>query len=161
LKSPGHTCRIKMLLDVFPDAKFVHIHRNPYAVFQSAQHSIKKVLPWWAMQRSTILEDLDDRTIRQFNEVYDVFFEEKGLIPQDRFHELSFENLEADPIGQIRRIYVALALPEFQDVEPAVKRYVESLTGYQKNAFQEIPAELKKRIAWEWRRCFQEWGYPT
>jgi hypothetical protein len=161
LKSPGHTGRIKMLLDVFPDAKFVHIHRNPYTVFQSAQHTVKKVLPWWAMQQSTILEDLDARTIRQFKEVYDVFFEEKGLIPQDRFHEVRFESLEADPMGQVRRIYEALALPDFQDVEPALRRYVESLTGYKKNRFQEIPAELRTRIAREWQRCFEEWGYPT
>jgi omega-hydroxy-beta-dihydromenaquinone-9 sulfotransferase len=161
LKSPGHTCRIKMLLDVFPDAKFVHIHRNPYAVFQSTQHTLRKVLPWWAMQRSTILEDLDERTIRQFKQVYEVFFEEKELIPQDRFHDVSFENLEADPMGQVRRIYEALALPEFQDVEPTLRRYVESLTGYKKNTFREIPAELKMRIAGEWRRCFEEWHYPT
>jgi hypothetical protein len=161
LKSPGHTCRIGMLLDVFPDAKFVHIHRNPYAVFQSAQHTVKKVLPWWAMQRSTLLEDLDERTIRQFKEVYDVFFEEKGLIQKDHFHELSFEELEADPIGRVRRIYEALALPDFQEVAPALQRYVESLTGYQKNKFREIPTELRMRIAREWARCFQEWGYAT
>lgn len=161
LKSPGHTCRIKMLLEVFPDAKFVHIHRNPYVVFQSAQHTVQKVLPWWAMQRSTILENLDERTIRQFQEVYEVFFEEKGLIPQERFHEVRFENLEADPLGQVRRIYEALALPDFQDVEPALRRYVESLTGYKKNTFREIPAQLRMRIAREWRRCFEEWDYPT
>ncbi|MGH7138625.1 MAG: sulfotransferase [Pirellulales bacterium] len=27
LKSPAHTCRIRMLLEIFPDAKFVHIRR--------------------------------------------------------------------------------------------------------------------------------------
>ena len=30
LKSPTHTGRIKTLLERYPDAKFVHIHRNPY-----------------------------------------------------------------------------------------------------------------------------------
>ncbi len=160
LKSPGHTCRIKMLLDVFPDAKFVHIHRDPYGVFQSAQHAVKRVLPWWAMQRSTLLDDLDDRTIRQFKEVYEVFFEEKSLIPKGRFHEVRFENLEADPIGQVRGIYEALSLPDFQVVEPVLKRYVESLSSYQKNIFPEMPSQLRARIAREWRHCFEEWGYP-
>ena len=35
LKSPPHTCRIKLLLELFPDARFVHIVRDPYVVFPS------------------------------------------------------------------------------------------------------------------------------
>src|SRR5262249_10979938 len=77
------------------------------------------------------------------------------FLPKTRPHD------EADPIGQVRRIYEALALPDFQDVEPALQRYVESQTGYKKNVFREIPAELRARIAREWRRCFEEWGYPS
>ena len=38
LKSPPHTCRIKLLLELFPDARFLHIHRDPYTVFQSTKH---------------------------------------------------------------------------------------------------------------------------
>src|SRR6185503_9923340 len=29
VKSPTHTGRIKLLLEMFPDARFVHIHRDP------------------------------------------------------------------------------------------------------------------------------------
>ena len=83
------------------------------------------------------------------------------MIPKDRFHEVCFESLEADPIGQVRGIYETLALPDFQVVEPAIKRYVESLGGYRKNEFPEPSVELKTRIAREWRRCFEEWGYPV
>jgi len=158
LKSPGHTCRIKLLLQLFPDAKFVHIHRNPYDVFQSTQHMVRKVMPWWALQVPDYT-NLDDGTIRQYKEVYDVFFEERELIPEGRFHEISFEALEADQIGQVRSVYEALALPDFMAVEPALRRYVESLSGYRKNRFPELSASLRKRIAGEWRRCFEEWGY--
>lgn len=37
LKSPPHTCRIKRFLEIFPEARFVHIHRNPHVVFQSTR----------------------------------------------------------------------------------------------------------------------------
>jgi len=30
---PPHSCRIKTLLEMFPDARFVHIMRDPYVVF--------------------------------------------------------------------------------------------------------------------------------
>jgi omega-hydroxy-beta-dihydromenaquinone-9 sulfotransferase len=160
LKSPGHTCRIKLLLELFPDARFVHIHRNPYDVYRSTLHTLRKVAPWMALQRPQF-GDLEERTIHQYKQVYDVFFEERGLIPKGRFHEMGFESLEADPIGQMRQLYEALALPDFNAVEPALKRYVESVSGYQKNRFTELPADVRSRIAQEWRRCFDEWGYPV
>src|SRR5262249_26045895 len=156
----GHTCRIRLLLELFPDAKFVHIHRNPYAVFQSSRRTVLKVSPWSTLQRPDH-SDLDDRTIRQYKEVCDVFFEERGVIPKGHFHEVGFEELETDPVGQVRRIYEALDLPAFREVEPALCRYVESLAGYQKNVFPALPADLRQRIAVECQRCFEDWGYPT
>jgi hypothetical protein len=91
--------------------------------------------------------------------VYDAFFEERGLIPPGRYHEIAFEDLEKDPLGQMHRLYAALGLPDFAAVEPALRQYVASLSGYKKNAFKELPAELKRRLTTEWRRCFDEWGY--
>src|SRR6516162_7901418 len=126
LKSPGHTCRIRLLLELFPGAKFVHIHRNPYDVFRSTQHMVRTVTPWWALQRPDY-SDLEGRTLRQYREVYDAFFEERGQIPEGHFHEIRFETLEADPIGQLRAMYEALSLPDFEHVEPALRRYLAGI----------------------------------
>ena len=35
LKNPPNTARIKMLLSLFPNAKFIYIHRNPFEVYAS------------------------------------------------------------------------------------------------------------------------------
>jgi LPS sulfotransferase NodH len=159
LKSPPHTARIRLLLDVFPEARFVHIHRNPYTVVQSAQHTWRKMVDFLTLQRAVL--DAAERTIRQYREVYDCFFEEKGLIPEGRFHEVCFEDLERDPIGQMRAVYGALGLPDFGAVEPAMRRYLGTLTGYRKNEFAELPASERERIARDCRRCFEAWGYPA
>ena len=44
-----------------------------------------------------------------------------------RFHELRYEDLERDLIGQMRSTYKALELPDFGETEPSVRRYVASL----------------------------------
>jgi hypothetical protein len=31
-------------LDLFPGARFVHIHRNPFTVYQSTRHTLSRVL---------------------------------------------------------------------------------------------------------------------
>jgi hypothetical protein len=160
LKSPGHTGRIRLLLELFPDARFVHVHRNPYAVFQSTRHAVRKIAPVVALQRPDY-SDLDERTLRQYREVYDRFFEERALIPKGRFYEVRFEELERDPVGQVREIYAALGLPDFEELQPALRRYLDGLAGYRKNEFAELPEDLRGRIAKEWRRCFEEWGYPA
>jgi len=159
LKSPAHTGRIRMLLELFPDARFVHIHRNPYDVFQSTRHTYQKIPPWVTLQRPEE-RGVDDRILRHYREAYEAFFEERSLIPRGRFHEVSFTALEADPIGQVRGIYEGLGLPDFGYVEPRLRRYVESLSGYRKNTFPELSAQERGRVAREWRRCFDKWGYP-
>ena len=140
-------------------AALVHIRRNPYDVFQSSLHTIRKVTPWGALQRPRL--DDEERAIRQYREVYDAFFEERGRIPSGRLHELTFEALERDPLGELRKVYAALALPEFERAEPAVREYVNSISGYAKNAYAELSPDVRERIAHEWRRCFDEWGYPV
>ncbi|MGQ0634231.1 MAG: sulfotransferase family protein [Planctomycetaceae bacterium] len=160
LKSPGHTGRIRLLLELFPDARFVHIHRDPFCVFRSMQHLLRAVHPWFSVQ-SPSEHDLDERIIRLYREIYDVFLEERSLIPAGRFHEISFADLEADPMGEMRGVYRALGIPDFESVEPTLRQYVESLAGYRKNSHPPMARDLKRRLAREWRRCFDEWGYPS
>ena len=156
LKSPGHTSRIKVLLELFPDAKFVHIHRDPYTVFQSTEHTWTKVMSWWALQEHH--PDPDD-VIRDYDEVFDAFFEQRHLIPEENFCEVAFDELERDPVGEVGRIYEELHLPDFKHVEPTLRDYVQSIKGYSRNRFPELSHEMRDRLALQWSRCFEEWGY--
>jgi len=53
LKSPCHTGRVKLLLELFPDAKFVYIHRDPYEVFLSGAHMASTTYGYMFLQRPT------------------------------------------------------------------------------------------------------------
>ena len=88
LKSPQHTARVRLLLDLFPEARFVHIRRNPYAVFQSTCRTFRILHRWHSVQR-TMPQDVEDWVLRQYREMYDAFFRDKGLIPPGRFHEIA------------------------------------------------------------------------
>ena len=160
LKSPPHTCRVRLLLDLFPDARFVHIHRNPYTVFQSTIHMIERTFRLTRLQRSEQV-DLQARTLRVYHEMYDRFFAERSLIPNGHFHEVRFEDLEKDPVGQVRNIYEKLDLPDFAHVESRLREHIAATAGYRKNKFPELTADLRARISSEWRRCFDEWHYPN
>lgn len=159
LKSPPHTARIRLLLELFPDTRFVHIHRDPYVVFRSTAHIIRAVQPLFRLQEAPP-DASADRIISVYNAMHDAFFEEKGLIPPGRFAEVGFEALERDPVGVVRSIYESLALPGFEAVRPALEGYLASIAGYRKNRHEDLPAPLRDRIARDWSRSFDAWGYP-
>ena len=159
LKSPSHTCRIKLILDTFPDARFVHIHRNPYVVYQSMMRLMPAAWEIYSFQYPDSRR-LHGRVIRQYKAMYDAFFEERRLIPAGRYCEVAFEELEGDPLGQMRKIYEEVSLSDFAVVRPALEEYVRSLAGYKKNTYPELPAGVRSEIARAWRRCFDEWKYP-
>ena len=50
LKNPAHSARIPLLLALFPGAKFIHIHREPSAVFHSMRNFYHRMLPILALQ---------------------------------------------------------------------------------------------------------------
>lgn len=50
IKNPVYTGRLAMLREIFPEAKFIHIHRNPYDVFVSMRNFYQKLLKEFALQ---------------------------------------------------------------------------------------------------------------
>jgi hypothetical protein len=160
LKSPPHTARIKLLLELFPNAQFVHIHRHPMTVFSSFKRTLQINIQYHQLQHVPDV-GFDDWILGQYRTMYDAFFEQRELIPAGNFHEMRFEQLEQDPIGEMRRLYIALNLPDFGQVEPAMRRYVDSIRGYQKNDYPALPDPIRQRISATWRPTFDEWGYET
>jgi hypothetical protein len=159
LKSPPHTARIRLLLEMFPGARFVHIHRDPYRIFQSFRHYFDTAV-WYTYLQRPDRTVIDDHILARYNLLYDAFFEERSLIPEGRFHEMSFEDLERDPMGEVNRLYVGLGLDGFESFRPRLRDYVDSLAGYRKNPLPEIEPKWRRAVAREWRRSFDAWNYP-
>lgn len=158
LKSPPHTARIRLLLDLFPDARFIHIHRHPYEVFRSTRHLIRAVHPAFRLQEGPT-PDGDDRILGVYTEMYDAYFGERGLVPEGRLCEVGYEALERDPVGVVGSLYESLGLAGFEGILPRLEGYLGSIIGYRKNRLDDLPEPLRLRIAHEWGRSFDEWGY--
>ena len=93
--------------------------------------------------------------------MYDVFFDERDLIPDRQLHELSFCELVRNPMDEMRNIYEALDLPGFAEAQPAFQRYLDSTTGYRPCEYPELPSGLRREIARAWQPSFLQWEYAT
>ena len=145
---------------MFPDARFVHIHRNPYTVFQSFRHYFDTAT-WYSYLQRPDVTGIDDRILRRYNVLFDAFFAERNLIPEGRFHEIAFESLERDPMGEMEELYQKLDLSGFDQLRPKLQRYVDSLSNYRKNQFVDLDPLMRRKVALAWERSFEEWHYPT
>ena len=159
LKSPPHTARIKTLLELFPDAKFVHIIRNPYDVFPS------NLKLWRDAFSSSFLQAVNSDEIVEiilsnYEQMYQCFHEEKSLIPDSNFVEIRFEDLEKDPLGRMKFIYDSLKLPDFDIFSLYASAHIKTLENYRKNVFKLSPF-IKQRIREKWLQTFDIYEYDT
>jgi hypothetical protein len=159
LKSPPHTGRIGLLLKAFPDARFIHIHRDPYAVFRSTCDELIATAPFSRLQRHTE-PNLTGLVLDRYRRLHDAYFEQRPLVPDGRLHEVRFESLERDPVGEVERIHRALALPGFDRSKPVLARHVKTLSAHRKNLHPPLSAPLRDRIANTWENAFEAWHYP-
>lgn len=158
LKSPAHTSRIRWILEIFPDARFLHIRRHPYAVYPSMKRLILQGIDGLRLQKPSLV-DLHERILRRYRQMYDTYFATKELIPPGQLFEMSLEELESDGLATMERAYRALDLPDFVGVEAELKRHLESLKSYQKNDFGALPPAICKDIDREWGPSFAAWDY--
>jgi hypothetical protein len=159
LKSPPHTARIKILLELFPDARFVYITRNPYKVFPSTVHLWKSLYATHGLQTPRY-EGLDEYVYDTFNRIFRQYEATRGLIDPSRLYELKYEELVADPMGQMRALYEQLELGGFDQVQPAIEAYFAEQQEYKTNRYPQ-PEEERAEIRRRWRDYFDRYGYSV
>lgn len=160
LKSPPHTGRIRLILEQYPDAKFVHIHRNPYDVFRSFRHFYDTLVRLVNLQRMR-MSDVEDTIIRRYRLLHEGYFEQRELLGPDRLIDIRYEALEQAPIEQMRRIYDTLDLGGWDAFEPRLRRYLDGQRSYTKNPSPALPEPIRNRLADAWERSFREWDYAA
>ena len=157
LKNPSNSGRIGTVLELFPDAKFIHIYRNPYDVFLSAMWLYEMVLPRSQLQ-TVGLDQIEAHVLRFYTRLLQRFLADKASIPAGNLVEVRFEDLEAAPLDELGRVYASLNLPGFAEARPAFRAYLASIADYQKNRY-ELDDEVIAKVNRHWRFAFEEWGY--
>jgi len=150
LKSPPHTARIRVLLEMFPQAKFVHIVRDPQVLFASTCNLWRRLFETQGMQKPNF-EGIEENVFETFERMYAAYDRDRPLIPPGQFAEVRYEDLVARPMDEMRRIYEELGLGGFDEAAPQLAAYFAEKADYQTNRYQlspELADEVRRRWGW-------------
>lgn len=158
LKSPTHSFRIKLILDLFPRAQFIHIIRDPYVVFPSTLHLWKTLYRTQGFQNPNFL-GLEDSVLSTYVELNRKVEEGRRLVDPVNFYELKYEDLIADPLGRLKALYEGLNLGNFEKLKPTIEAYFKTHSGYQTNRY-DLSQEMRREITQRWGPIIEKLGYP-
>lgn len=157
IKNPVYTARPQHLSRLFPGAKFIHIHRDPYRVFVSMRNFYDKLLPQFALQDYSHL-DIDAIILDTYDEMMGRYLNETAIFSPNQLVEISYDDLQSQPMTCLERIYSQLGLDKFETDRDAFQAYLKTIETYEKNSFKP-PKAMEKTIVSRWRRYFDHWGY--
>jgi omega-hydroxy-beta-dihydromenaquinone-9 sulfotransferase len=159
LKNPFHSLRIKALIELFPDAKFIYLNRHPYAVIPST------IKLWTIVGQQNALNK--NFTPPKLNEVIEFFYDmnnkistDLASIPEKNYINVRFEDFEADILNELKNIYKFFSLEFTDQLEQDVISYLESVANYQKNAFN-LSQEEKNLINTKLQGYMSKYGYKA
>ncbi|MCB9033876.1 MAG: sulfotransferase [Chitinophagales bacterium] len=158
LKNPHNTGRVKELKEIFPDAKFIFIHRNPYEVYRSMQHHYKKMIGSQFLQELSEAE-IHERILYSYETIMQKYIDDAKQLPKHQLIEIAYTDLEEQPMPTIAKVYEQLTIADFDKVETAMSSYIASLGEYQKNEFKALPANVIQEINIRWQFAFKQWNY--
>ena len=156
-KNPPHTGRVKELVKMFPNAKFIYLMRNPYTVFESTRSFFTNTIQPLMLQNISN-EELQANILEIYSKLYHKYEEDKKFIPEGNLVEVKFEDYEQNAFDMTEDIYKKLSLPGFEESRAAIEAYVNKKKGYKKNKYQYKP-ETIELVEKHWSFALEQWDY--
>ena len=159
LKSPLHTCRVQHLLEMFPEARFIYTVRDPRDVFPSTLKLWKVVYQNQAFQ-APHCDGLEEWVLSVFNQMHESAERARSIVPEKQFTQMRYEDLVANPISELQRVYAHLGLGELGSAAESIEQYFDRHRSYKKNQHL-LSDEQREEVTRSTRAYLDQHGYPS
>lgn len=136
LKTPCHTARVRDLLKLFGSTKetpgrvkFIHLTRTPGPVVRS-NVSMMDRMSMYHLQDTVSAEEFKRRIVEEYDATERKFLAQRSEIPAGDVATMRYEDLIADPMGELRRVYAELGIEWTPRYEMKVLEYLDSVREY-------------------------------
>ena len=138
LKCPSHVLWLDALDTVFPDARYVMTHRDPTDVILSVAELYADIV-------GTFTDELDRPAIGRLNVEHWSLGMDRALAFRagpagDRFYDIDFRAMQADPIGAVEGLYTWLGEPVGDEFEARMRSWWEQAAAEREPSHRADPA---------------------
>ena len=159
LKNPANSARIAGLLECFPGAKFIHIHRHPDEVYASTMLLHRKAREAWALQNANDHE-LPQIVLDNYADLMRACFAQTKDLPPGELAEIRMTDLEENPLGTLELVYEQLQLPNFALARPHFASYLGKLGAFPKNRHA-LSSDESAAVRSQLSHVFARWNYAS
>lgn len=156
IRNPASSTRIPLLRALWPEAQFIHIHRDPAAVIASSTRMTTTLIRELSLGRP----EADAASL--VREVYPrlmlALMRDGDALPAPARVEIRHDVLCRQPLEALQQIHQALALPGFEAARPRFAEYLGRVRGHVPRPYRVAPADA----AWMRTDCaaiFGRFGY--
>lgn len=139
IKNPVYTARLAMLRQMMPQAKFIHIHRDPVDVFLSMRNFYRKLLKEFALQAYSE-SGIEELVFSTYERMMRALEADAAATPPEQLSWLRYETFSANPLQELERVWRELSLGDFQRWRGRFAAYLDSVKSFEKNRFDKDPA---------------------
>jgi Sulfotransferase family len=157
LKNPYNTARVGELAAMYPGAKFVHIHRDPYRVYRSNMHLAQEGHTFFQLQDPLPEDNYASRFLENYRRMESAFYRDADTLDESCVIDVRYEDLDLAPEETIRKIYERFGIGLSRRYEQRLSRYLDSVASYKKNTFTETPTEVAEKIRETLEPLFVRW----
>jgi len=158
LKSPPNTGRVRTLLELFPNAKFIHIYRNPYIVYSSMEKLIVENIQKNYSLHKISNSQIQDVILKHYSLLMDQLEKDKQLLNESNFIEMSYEEIMTEPLDKLEKIYNQLNLGSFSEAQPHFKTLLNKESNYRPSSHN-ISDHIKMLVDSAWAKHLKRLGY--
>ena len=162
-KTPKNSLRIPFLRQVFPEATFLYLYREPretlasmIEAWGSQRFRTYPKLPGWSGPSWSLLlvpgwrelvgKPLADVVVAQWSTATRLLLDDLGQLPADRVHTIRYDQLLADPQGHLSRLAAQLGLGWDRQVDGGLPLSRYTLTAPRPDKWQRHAGEILPRL---------------
>ena len=158
LKNPTTGYRIRDILEMFPNAKFIHTYRNPYKVYMSTVKFFDEVFAIYTLQ-TWDKEKMKQDILKNYKTLYEYHERDLHLIPEDRIIHVKYEDFIKNPEENMEKIYKYLNLKGWDQYKENMIAYAQSQKrDYVPNAHS-VDDDVIIRVNKHWDDFREKYGY--
>jgi hypothetical protein len=143
-KNPPNTFRIKILLEMFPDAKFIYMYRDVYETIYSFIRFMEGILMGVKLQEYDAFEN-KIQFIKLYKLMQETYARDKILIPEGQLVEVDYARFIMHKKEELLRIYEKLQLKGLNKTMPLIDTHLSGINNYKQSNHQ-IDSEFKRLV---------------